>query len=56
MFFSDDTILTVAILDAILNEEDYEKNLKFIEKEGGVGIKNVKSAFRTRYKGRRGDF
>ena len=24
-FFSDDTILTIAILDAILNDNDYEK-------------------------------
>lgn len=27
-FFSDDSILTMAVLDSILNNEDYEKNLK----------------------------
>lgn len=32
MFFSDDTILTIAILDAILNEEYYEKYLKLYAK------------------------
>ena len=32
-FYSDDTILTIAILDAILNDKDYEKYLKlYIDK------------------------
>lgn len=28
-FYSDDTILTIAILDAIMNDKDYEKYLKY---------------------------
>ena len=32
-FFSDDTILTMAILDAILNDKDYEKYLKMYIEE-----------------------
>lgn len=40
-FFSDDTILTIAVLDAILNDKDYEKYLKlYIDK-----YKNYKPDF-----------
>ena len=28
-FFSDDTILTIAVMDAILHDKDYEKYLKY---------------------------
>lgn len=32
-FFSDDTILTIAVLEAILNNQDYEKYLKLYVKK-----------------------
>lgn len=45
-FFSDDTILTIAVLDAILNECDYDKYLRmYIEK-----FKNYKPSFSPYFK------
>ena len=32
-FYSDDTILTIAIADAILNDKDYEKYLRYYIKK-----------------------
>lgn len=45
-FFSDDTILTIAILDAIVNDKDYEKYLK----KYGNKFKNYKPNFLPYFK------
>lgn len=45
-FFSDDTILTIAILDAIVNDQDYEKYLK----KYGNKFKNYKPNFLPYFK------
>ena len=46
LFFSDDTILTMAILDAILNDKDYEKYLKMYIEE----FKEYKPDFKPYFK------
>lgn len=44
-FLSDDTILTIAVLDAILNDKNYEKYLKSYAKEYMNYKPNVKQYF-----------
>lgn len=46
-FYSDDTILTIAILDAILQGEDYEKHIKKYIQEYMVYRPNYKPYFKT---------
>lgn len=46
-FFSDDTILTIAILDAIEKDKDYEKYLKIYGKKYATYKPNVEPYFET---------
>lgn len=48
-FFSDDTILTMAILDAILNKEDYEKCIKKYIQEYEKYKPDFKPYFKTAF-------
>lgn len=48
-FYSDDTILTVAILDAILNDKNYEKFLKLYGKEFIDYKPNYEPYFKTSF-------
>ena len=48
-FFSDDTILTIAILDAILNDKDYNKYLKKYANEFMDYKPNIKPYFKTTF-------
>ena len=48
-FFSDDTILTIAILDAILNDRDYEKYLKLYGNEFINYKPNYEPYFKTTF-------
>lgn len=46
-FISDDTILTIAILNAVLTDKDYEKNLKEFGLKYEKMLPNVKPYFKT---------
>lgn len=46
-FFSDDTILTIAILDAVINDKDYEKYLKLYGKKYSLYKPNFEPYFKT---------
>ena len=48
-FYSDDTILTIAIADAILNGKDYEKYLKYYNKKYKDYKPNFKPYFKTSF-------
>ena len=46
-FYSDDTILTIAIADAILNDRDYNKYLRYYIKKYSSYCPNFKPYFKT---------
>lgn len=46
-FYSDDTILTIAIADAILNGQDYEKYLRYYIKKYSSYKPNFEPYFKT---------
>ena len=48
-FYSDDTILTIAILDAIMNDKNYDKYLRRYVNEYKDKLPNVKSYFNTMF-------
>ena len=48
-FYSDDTILTIAVVDAILNKESYEYYLKKYAKEYSLYVPNYKPYFKTTF-------
>lgn len=48
-FYSDDTILTIAIIDAILNDKNYEKYLKFYIKKYSSYRPNFEPYFKTAF-------
>ena len=48
-FYSDDTILTVAIADAILNDKDYEKYLRYYIKKYSSYRPNFELYFKTSF-------
>ena len=48
-FYSDDTILTIAIADAILNDRDYEKYLKYYVKKYSRYKPNFEPYFKTSF-------
>lgn len=48
-FYSDDTILTIAIADAILHDKDYEKYLKYYIKEYSNYRPNFNPYFKTSF-------
>lgn len=48
-FYSDDTILTIAIADAILNDRDYDKYLRYYVKKYSSYRPNFKPYFNTSF-------
>ncbi|MBQ3021616.1 MAG: ADP-ribosylglycohydrolase family protein [Bacilli bacterium] len=48
-FFSDDTILTIAILDAVLNDRDYDKYLRYYIKKYSTYKPNCNPYFKTTF-------
>ena len=48
-FYSDDTILTIAILDAIINDKDYEKYLKLYGNKYALYKPDIKPYFKTSF-------
>ena len=48
-FYSDDTILTIAIADAILNNKDYEKYLRYYVKKYSSYKPNFEPYFKTTF-------
>lgn len=48
-FYSDDTILTIAIADAILNDKDYEKYLRYYIKKYSFYKPNFEPYFKTSF-------